>query len=335
MSWPTTTFRSELPPVMRKELDALSAVLRGNLSSQHNSAGGHTNVTAETVAISDELRIGQEPQRLREGSNGGLGVYLKGSRESVVLYDAAGNALVDVGKVNPGSGGVRPGISFAPFAPGIGEAWALAPHADSFDQGFAITDVSNANPVVVLYRNGSTTYALCPAANGLATLTDLGQPSPSRLRWSNVYATNLIASDRIVQGGRGLGEWQAFTPVLRSSGDPQPANYAAIGRYAVTGKTCSFWANLAFDATTVFGSGVWGFDLPLPINGAVTGANAVLGLAMIYDVSTEFRTASLVFDGASRALAVADHSANYIGPTLPMVWAAGDGFRYGGTYELA
>lgn len=49
MSLPSVTFRSELPPVMRKELDQLDSELTDYLLTEHDDDGHHRNITASSI----------------------------------------------------------------------------------------------------------------------------------------------------------------------------------------------------------------------------------------------------------------------------------------------
>jgi hypothetical protein len=58
MSWPSVSFRSELPAVMRKELDQFSAQITGVLSPEHHADGTHGPITADAIAVRGNATIG-------------------------------------------------------------------------------------------------------------------------------------------------------------------------------------------------------------------------------------------------------------------------------------
>lgn len=353
MPWPSTSFRSELDTTTRKEVDALAAQLRALLSIQHDSEGGHTDVTAKTVTL-DALLFNTLLQAIREDTtgDGGLRIDLKSTGAAATdtarlrLYNAAGTAVVALGELSVGTGlgAPRPAIRFGQIG-GLGERWAIGPHADAFDQGLAVTDTTNAQDVLVLYRLPDGNYALCRANNATAHV-DLGQSSPGALRLRNIYANNALfapyfgVEQAIYEVGRGtpLGWWVDFTPTLRTTGNPQPANYTRAGRYTLIGKTCHFWATFSFDATSTFGTSTWCVDLPVQTyNGGPAGTS--IGTGMVHDVSTEFRVPGVIYGGVVAgqhvAIMFADHATNYFQSDIPMVWANGDVLRIGGTYQVS
>lgn len=288
MSWPTTTFRSELPPVMRKELDALAAVLRGLLSIEHNSEGGHTDISAVTVTV-DELLFNDLLQRIRQDTtgDGGLRIDLKQTVTSadgarLRLYDAGGIAQIAIGKlqVGTGLGAPRPAIRFAPFAPGIGEGWAIGPHADAFDQGFAFTDVTNAQDVLVLYRLTDGNYALCRANNSTAQV-DLGQ-SASALKFRNLWLSDSLLADK-AGITTGIYEQGRATPLGWFIDRPfDPANFTCqapmtwtidgviVDAYSLVGKTL-IWH--LYVQSTIGGTPAQILTPTMPLPGGIGGAN--------------------------------------------------------------
>ena len=51
MGYPDITYRSELPPVTRKELEQLCTLIQAYLSREHNADGGHADITAESITL--------------------------------------------------------------------------------------------------------------------------------------------------------------------------------------------------------------------------------------------------------------------------------------------
>lgn len=120
MSWPETSFRSELDPVVRKEVDAFSAVLRGHLSSEHTSDGRHTHVTADDVTITSPedwlILQWRRPNGVTEVlgrlfheplTGGTRGIVLAAVEASQVVIEAPAGSDAATFGVNPGSVGVE------------------------------------------------------------------------------------------------------------------------------------------------------------------------------------------------------------------------------------
>jgi len=57
MGFPNTTFRTELPPVVRKELDQSNADTAGYLSAEHDEEGRHTHLTAKSLKVKGPVTI--------------------------------------------------------------------------------------------------------------------------------------------------------------------------------------------------------------------------------------------------------------------------------------
>lgn len=51
MPLPSVTFRSELPPIVRKELDQLDSELTGYLLQEHDDDGHHTHITTTSLTV--------------------------------------------------------------------------------------------------------------------------------------------------------------------------------------------------------------------------------------------------------------------------------------------
>jgi len=71
MPLPSVTFRSELPPIVRKELDQLDSELTAYLLQEHDDDGQHTHITASSLTVTGPLAVlggpitvnGVEPQQ--------------------------------------------------------------------------------------------------------------------------------------------------------------------------------------------------------------------------------------------------------------------------------
>jgi len=57
MPLPSVTFRSELPPVVRKELDQLDGEITAYLLQEHDDDGRHTVITATAVTVTGPLTV--------------------------------------------------------------------------------------------------------------------------------------------------------------------------------------------------------------------------------------------------------------------------------------
>jgi len=57
MPLPSVTFRSELPPVVRKELDQLDGEITAYLLQEHDDDGRHTVITATAITVTGPLTV--------------------------------------------------------------------------------------------------------------------------------------------------------------------------------------------------------------------------------------------------------------------------------------
>jgi hypothetical protein len=129
------------------------------------------------------------------------------------------------------------------------------------------------------------------------------------------------------------GPWQSFTPTV--SGALTLGNGTTVGKYRLTGKTCTWYATVTLGSTSAMGSGVLTLALPFAA-ASVNPSNVVQAKAFhvgfnwyqltAYQFTTT--TADIQALAAGGAFAV-------FGASVPFAWANNDVVNVGGTYEIA
>ncbi len=128
--------------------------------------------------------------------------------------------------------------------------------------------------------------------------------------------------------------WETYTPTWASSGtQPAIGNGTRSGRYCRIQKLVVAQIYFAFNTTTTFGTGNYGFGLPF--TPATTGK--VLGLFGGYDASAGFVWYGFNVWNASGAEfnLYTITTGGIVGATAPITWASGDILSGTITYEAA
>lgn len=128
--------------------------------------------------------------------------------------------------------------------------------------------------------------------------------------------------------------WTTWVPTWSgSTTNPVLNNGTMVGRYLQVGKTVSFKINLTMGSTTTYGSGAYGWTLPIAPHSDAAAA------AVLVDVSAASRYTAAAWltagSGVFRLLsAVATGHAGVAG-TVPFTFANTDQIIISGTYETA
>lgn len=126
-----------------------------------------------------------------------------------------------------------------------------------------------------------------------------------------------------------FGGPSAYTSAWTASGtQPALGNGTFVSRYYVQGHLCYVDLYLKMGSTTTYGTGYWGFSLPLP---AVDALGQVDGNALMYDDSatTAYIAIPVVDVGLNQFVMQAQNlsSNNIVGQTSPFTWATNDILR--------
>ena len=175
MPYPETSFRSELDPTTRKELDEYSAVLTGLLSSQHGPNGTHLDVTAISVESLYGYRITGQAANVGEWvtpgfkttyftANGAMTWTVQRADVNIFKYTIIGATMILQFKLSSTTVAGVPNTTLKILIPGNYRA------------------VSDALAYIRATDNGSSTDAIAEALEG-ATVVNLYLPSgfPSAL----------------------------------------------------------------------------------------------------------------------------------------------------------
>lgn len=133
-----------------------------------------------------------------------------------------------------------------------------------------------------------------------------------------------------VYAGR-LGHWAPYTPVWAATGTaPALGNGALTGKYTVVGKTVFVTINFTMGSTSTQGTGAWTFSLPAGFTSPL--GSQIGGYGRMIDYGTTYRQLVGYLSGTTVSFWV-DAVVNALGPNVPVVWAANDGFGALLTYE--
>lgn len=124
-----------------------------------------------------------------------------------------------------------------------------------------------------------------------------------------------------------------------SSTNPAIVNGSLIGRYSVAGKMCHINIMMTAGGSTTFGSGTWGFSLPIPVANV---SYQFMGHAHCRDSGTaNYERNAIVqysVSSGSVTLFVGGNDAsnnNNIHSTAPFTWGNGDSLAIDVSYEIA
>jgi hypothetical protein len=146
------------------------------------------------------------------------------------------------------------------------------------------------------------------------------------------YDTVQSFQDEITAIETGLQTITTYTPTWTGTvTNPVVNNGTLSGRYMRAGKIVFLDIQLTIGSTTTFGSGAWGFALPLTAKDT-TGQSMTVN---ILDSGTQFYTGSTyMFSTSVVYVAYQGDTGSSISSATPMTWATGDILRISGFYFL-
>ncbi len=353
MSWPSVSFRSELPEIMRLELDALCALLVGLLSPEHNSDGTHGAITADSVTVTE--RAGADPDttgfvRWVDIFENRATMRLRGSSVDQSYLDIITEPGTRVRLFNDGAGvtevmsfgALENALSMGLLGPTVRmasgfEDWGWGVGRDSYDDFMAPVSFTGAETPFKIYRiAGSSIFQISPPDFGTYT-HKLGDHTATKFEWDEIAGKEIYARTAYYERARSvaLGEWAAYTTTWSSDGASQPSLGSAVlgARYTLIGKTCHFKIGLNMGGTTTYGVGNYLFTLPE--TAASVFASSALGSVWMVDSGTTIRIGTVVRANTTQILMVPDNTGGFVGASNPFVWADNDQLYIEGTYEIA
>lgn len=272
MPLPSVTFRSELDPVVRKELDQFDGELTGYLLEEHDDDGHHTRITADAVTVDGPVTINGGPLLID-------GVPITGGDEvkaHAPTHAVGGSDPVSVTGLAGYPGGtttfLRADRNFAALP-----ATAPTPHGASHAAGAAdpvtVTALAGYPGGAATFLRADATFAALPAtsptphhlshepggADPLSNVawTNLANTFITNQRCNGQVAANTFAADLWASAISGyyernrpapMGEWQnqpfnAADYAASAGGGTWTVTAAALvqSRYMLIGKTL-FWA---------------------------------------------------------------------------------------------
>lgn len=129
--------------------------------------------------------------------------------------------------------------------------------------------------------------------------------------------------------------WQTYTPIWTgSTGAPSFGNAAVRARWKNLGTLAQFKMSVTFGTTTNFGSGAWGFSLPVDPEFDAEGYSTASAIA-IDDSATARYPGVAWLTNASGIFRVAIGGGGNpgISSAVPFAWAAGDTLIVSGSYQ--
>lgn len=127
--------------------------------------------------------------------------------------------------------------------------------------------------------------------------------------------------------------WTSYTPTWTGAGsNPAIGNGTLVGKYARVNKLILYRIQLTMGSTTTYGTGNWGFALPVAAHADYT-ANMHLGNGVALDVSAV--AYGHLFAAWLTSTSIFVFNAAPLATGVPWAWATGDKVSVSGTYEAA
>lgn len=303
MAWQRVTFRSELDPTTRKELDRDNSRLRGWQSNEHKSDGSHGRITAEAVTI-----IGDPPELhfIEQTPAGRSSVGTITTEDGSILWDsedstyfimrtAIGDVLVGKrpGSIS-GSAAFYAGIVFDSATLGGTISYGLGAGPSSLSAGrdaFALYDVTNNQPILKFWKNafalGTDTYLIAPDLDHSVADVYLGYRSDPQQRFIEVAGTMLYGENGVQERQRtvSMGEWTTPTGTFSGSGSMTWTSVTqTVLAYTLVGKTMTVSFNLS---GTIGGTPSTACRILIP--GSNTAAKAMRNYCWVSDATSGIR----------------------------------------------
>lgn len=128
--------------------------------------------------------------------------------------------------------------------------------------------------------------------------------------------------------------WTAYTPAWTAAvTDPTLGNGTLIGNYMQAGKLVHFRLSLTTGSTTTYGSGTYGFSLPVPA--AAPSTSPLVGTGFCQDTSAGSRYLRFLLLASSTTVWLTSDAATNVATNVPFTWANTDILHVAGSYEAA
>ena len=190
---------------------------------------------------------------------------------------------------------------------------------------FSASDINDTNGTLNLVN---------PTAKG-SIVSASAANTPSRL---SVGADNTVlqADSTSATGLKWGGEWISYTPTWTATTvNPTLNNGSLTGGYQRIGSQVSFWLQLVAGSTTVFGSGIYKFTLP--IASSSSAFNGTYQVAILDGgVGWYHKYYGYGFaDGSATTFLISDSGSNYFTATAPFTFGNTDAVYVQGSYRVA
>ena len=139
---------------------------------------------------------------------------------------------------------------------------------------------------------------------------------------------NILSGDLNVIGSG----WATYTPVWSSTGTAPSIGNGGLGGFAMlAGKTVLYRIFLQGGSTTTYGTGTWGFSLP--VFGNITAGDPV-GYASANDGTTNHPCMAIAVSNSTIDLVTCSSNA-FVTPTVPFTFTNGQTLIINGSYQAA
>lgn len=343
--WPAVSYRSELPEITRLELDALCALLQGHLASEHDSEGHHTDVTADSVTVTERAgSLSPTTGFVRLVDSFGRVSELKRNRAENALDIKPGNAgpirIVDASNVEqirlgPLASSLSMGLQgYSLEWESLSERWGWGSGTDAFDDFMAPISFDAGETPFKIYRNaGSSIFQISPPTFGTYT-HKLGDHTNATFEWDEIAGKEVYARTGYYERSRSFmqGDWTAWTPTWTGSVSNPSIGAGGImsGFYTVIGNTLHFQILMVMASSTSFGSGQYSWSLPPGFTAAAFG-DICYGSALLLDSGTTWAVGAC---HRNTDTTISITTTSPVGSTFPWTWADNDRIHMSGTIRI-
>jgi hypothetical protein len=197
--------------------------------------------------------------------------------------------------------------------------------------GAAVTTIVNANLTDLRpFAAALGAPRICTSATRPST------PNQGDTIWETDTKTLLAYSGTAWEDVLATGAWLTYSPNWTAvTTSPVLGNGTISGWYRRVGKTVHFRILLTMGSTTTYGSGGFGFSLPVASIAQPSPIGGAIGNAALYDLSAPTRNFRHVYWAGTNVVRIADDSGALAANTVPWTWANGDQIAIHGTYEAA
>jgi len=135
---------------------------------------------------------------------------------------------------------------------------------------------------------------------------------------------------------RAFGAWNSFTTSwTAATTNPAIGNGTIASSYSQIGKIVNFRIVLTAGSTTTFGTGFYGFTVPVTAAAAAAGSYTTIGNTLALDFSSTLVYEATTCLATTTSLIVRYQTAGLLAPTAPVTFAVSDIIVINGTYQAA